>query len=191
MKKNKEELLIKKLLCSNKQYISCLKAIRNYSEEELWIGGGFIRTIIWDYQHHYDTPTEFIDIDVFYYQLACIVKEKDFEIERYLHTQIQNTRWSVKNQARMHMHHKDEKQYDSLEDALFKFPDTASTVAVRLDVKDNIIFIAPYGYNDLFDLKVKPTPTFLNNPDKMLRYRQRIIEKEWKIIWPKLDIEYL
>ena len=91
----------------------------------------------------------------------------------------------------MHVHHKGEKQYSSLEDALLKFPDTASTIAVKIDNNDEICFIAPYGYDDLFELKVKPTPTFLSDPDKMLRYTQRIIEKKWQIIWPKLDIEYL
>ena len=185
-----KEIIIKELLCNNTQYIKYLKAIRNYSKEDLWIGGGFIRTIVWDYLHHYKVHlTEFIDIDVFYYKPTYTNKDKDIEIEQYLHTQIQNVRWSVKNQARMHIHHKGESQYNSLEDALLKFPDTASTIAVKLDRDDNVIIIAPYGYDDLFNFKVKPTPEFLNNPVKRQRYEQRIKEKQWKKIWPKLVIE--
>lgn len=190
MEKNKDELQIEKILYSNNQYIAYLKAIRSYCEEDLWIGGGFIRTIIWDYLHQYNTPTEFMDIDVFYFQSSCINKEKDIKIEDYLHTLIQNTRWSVKNQARMHLHNNEE-QYYSLRDALMKFPDTASTVAVKMDCRGDVVFIAPYGYEDLFKLIVKPTPVFFNNPDKMQRYRERVIEKEWKRLWPKLEIEGL
>lgn len=191
--KNKKEELIKGLLYRNNQFIEYLKAVRNFSEEDLWIGGGFIRTIIWDYLHGHKKNAEFLDIDVFYFQPSCIIKARDVEIEQFLHTQIQNTRWSVKNQARMHVHHKGESQYASLEDALLKFPDTASTIAVRLDNNNDIKFIAPYGFDDLFELKVKPTPAFINNPEKMQRYRQRIDEKLeiWKELWPKLKIELL
>lgn len=191
--RNKKEELIKGLLYRNNQFIEYLKAVRNFSEEDLWIGGGFIRTIIWDYLHGHKKNAEFLDIDVFYFQPSCIIKARDVEIEQFLHTQIQNTRWSVKNQARMHVHHKGENQYASLEDALLKFPDTASTIAVRLDNNNDIKFIAPYGFDDLFELKVKPTPAFINNPEKMQRYRQRIDEKLeiWKELWPKLKIELL
>lgn len=187
---NKDKI-IRDLLYNNPQYIRYLKAIKDYSKEDLWIGGGFIRTIVWDYLHHYeDHHTEFLDIDVFYYNPSCIIKDKDVEIEHFLHTRIQNARWSVKNQARMHIHHKGELQYKSLEDALMKFPDTASTIAVKLDNNDNIVIIAPYGFDDLFNLKVKPTPDFFKNPVKRQRYEQRINEKQWKQLWPELDIEY-
>lgn len=184
--------LIRRLLYDNQQFIEYIKAVRTYTKEDLWIGGGFIRSIVWNYMHNKKNILhKSIDVDIFYFQTDCILKEKDVEIEQYLHTVINDVNWSVKNQARMHVHHKGEDQYKSLEDALLKFPDTASTVAVKMDNNDVLSFIAPYGFNDLFDLKVNPTPSFATNPDKIERYEQRIKQKRWQKSWPNLKITHI
>lgn len=186
--KYERESLIEKLLFGNKMFLSLLDAVRSYKEEELWIGGGFLRTIVWDYLKQYENRTEFMDIDVFYYNPNCyLVKSEDTKIEEYLRSVIQNTRWSVKNQARMHIHNK-EKQYTSLHDALMRFPETVSTIAVRLDERNKVNILAPYGYEDLFKFQIRPTPFFLNDPLKMNRYKQRVIEKKWYNLWT--DVKY-
>ena len=186
---NHEEI-ITRIINNNKQFLAYLQAIRFYTQETLWIGGGFIRTIVWDYEHKHKYPTEFIDIDVFYYQPNYLQKEKDLEIETFLHKIYPNAHWSVKNQARMHLHNNEE-QYESLEEALKKFPDTASTIAVRLLKDDSFLFIAPYGYKDLFNLDVKPTPICLQSRSYLSKYRKRIIEKGWKKKWKNLKIHYI
>ncbi len=184
---NYKEKIIE-IINNNQQFLDYLKTIRCYTQETLWIGGGFIRTIVWDYCHQHKYPTEFIDIDVFYYQPNNLQKSQDIIIENYLHRIYPNAHWSVKNQARMHLHNND-KQYKSLEDALSKFPDTASTIAVRLLDNDEFSFIAPYGFNDLFSLVVRPTPTCQHSSLYLDKYRSRIIQKGWKRKWVKLNIE--
>jgi hypothetical protein len=185
---NEGKIQILNILEKNNYCISILKFVKQLSEENLWIGGGFIRNIVWDEKHAHKINTEFGDIDVFYFNSKCIDKDRDIEIEKALRKIAPNVEWSVKNQARMHLHN-NEAPYISLEDALSKFPDTASSIVVRLSKNSNIEFIAPYGYSDLFNLLVRPTPIFLNNEIKMQRYYQRINEKKWKVKWPNLIIQ--
>jgi uncharacterized protein len=48
--------------------------------------------------------------------------------------------------------------YSSSVDAISKFPETAISLGVKLDEKDDIILVAPWGVNDVINLEVKPTP---------------------------------
>ncbi|MGA6119578.1 nucleotidyltransferase family protein [Sphingobacterium anhuiense] len=184
---NHNEMQILSILRKNRKCLSILKFVHQIKDEELWIGGGFIRNIIWDFKHSYLVNTEFGDIDVFYFNKECLDKSRDIEIENKLLKISPNIDWSVKNQARMHIHN-DEKPYVSLTDALVKFPDTASTTIVRLNENNLIELIAPYGYSDLFNLIVKPTPYFLKSQTKFQIYIDRILQKKWGTKWPNLKI---
>lgn len=181
------ETLVLNILSRNIKCIAILKFVNQIKDEELWIGGGFLRNIIWDYKHSYLVNTEFGDIDIFYFNKKCLDKGRDIEIENKLLEISPNIDWSVKNQARMHIHN-DEEPYVSLTDALLKFPDTASTTIVRLNENNNIEFIAPYGYSDLFNLLVKPTPYYLKDQTKYQKYIDRVLRKKWENKWPMLKI---
>lgn len=184
-KMNSEEIQVINTIRKNLYCMSILKFIQQFFEEELWIGGGFIRNLVWDEMHKHIVNTEFGDIDVFYFNSNNLEKSRDVEIEYRLREIAPNVEWSVKNQARMHLHNND-MPYISLEDALLKFPDTASAIVIRLNGNNKFELIAPYGYFDLFNLRVRPTPYFIENKEKMQRYNQRIREKKWKLKWKDL-----
>jgi len=93
--------------------------------------------------------------------------------------------WSVKNQARMHLAN-NEPAYESLSDALSKWPETATAVAVRIDEAGQFEVIAPHGLTDLFRLIVAPTPHFENG--RLARYRERVEQKSWRKTWPLLRV---
>ena len=99
-----------------------------------------------------------------------------------------DVRWSVRNQARMHVRSGDA-PYDSLETAIRFFPDTASAIAVRLEQDGTLSILAPYGLADAFDGVVRPTAAAQQRrPD---RYADRVSRRavEWKRRWPILRIE--
>jgi hypothetical protein len=151
-------------------------------DEGLFVGGGVIRNVVWDYLHEYSAATPIDDVDVIYFDPKERTKEHDAAFEAKLRNSIPNLKWSVKNQARMHEMNIDT-PYTSLEDAVSKWPETATAMAARLGAGGEIEVVAPHGFDDLFRLVVSPTPHFLTRLD---RYRSRIIQKNWGHHWPRL-----
>lgn len=184
--KSPENIIIQ-VINNNSDYIKIVQIVSRYTNYTLWVGGGFIRSIIWDHLSSHKINSELGDIDVFYYDTSNISKEIDLKIESDLCSIAPNINWSVKNQARMHLHN-DEPQYVSFVDALSKFPDTASTIVVRSESVTEYCFLAPFGYTDLFNLRIKATPHFIASKKRMEKYNQRIINKRWLQKWPRLQL---
>ena len=153
---------------------------------QYYLAGGVLRNLVWDrvsgYKDDYNTP--FDDVDVVYYNSDDISEESDKIIEKRLLEKCPNYNWDVKNQARMHQKNGDE-PYCTLEDAVSKWPETASALAIRKDRLGAYHVIAPYGYDDLLRLLIRPTPNFINKREKIYN---RISKKNWKSHWPKLEI---
>lgn len=162
-------------------------SILSEQSEDLYLGGGIIRNLVWDNLHGYSEMTPIEDIDVIYFNKLCVSKENDLGIEERLKKAMPNYKWSVKNQARMHTANADD-PYLSLEDAISKWPEIASAILLKRDKDGTYTFIAPFGFDDLFRLIVRPTPHFMN---KLSQYQTRIRSKEWDTIWNKLILLYL
>jgi hypothetical protein len=165
-----------------------LKAIKTIDTEDLWIAGGFVRNLVWDKLHNYKYRTELGDVDVFYLDKHVLNKLEEDKVRNKLSLLLPNVIWSVKNQARMHFHDNNE-PYQSLYDALAKFPETASAVAVQIGKSNKIDIISPFGLDDLFSLKVTPTPSCRKNELTYERYLARQKEKQWTRIWPLLTVD--
>ncbi len=159
-----------------------LIALREFPDKKLWVGGGFIRNLVWDFIHGYAVKTELGDIDVFYFDKKNIDKGHDIKIEKKLKDKVPNVNWSVKNQARMHLYN-NEKQYKDLHEAISKFPETVSSIICRLNKEGDIEFIAPYGVDDLFKAILKPTPYFIKSKIRMQRFYKRLNSKKWEKVW--------
>jgi uncharacterized protein len=161
--------------------LQVLEALRKV-DGGLFVGGGLIRNVVWDYLHGYPSATPIDDVDVIYFDLAERTKEHDAAVEAKLRLLIPNLNWSVKNQARMHEINVDA-PYLSLEDAVSKWPETATAMVARLAAGGEIEIVAPHGFDDLFRLVVTPTPHFWM---KLEAYRRRLSRKNWGQHWPRL-----
>lgn len=159
-----------------------LKTVRDINLNDCWIGAGFVRNKIWDKKHGKER-TELNDIDVIYFDKSNSSKKYDLQIENKLRKLNSNLNWSVKNQSRMHIRN-GHKQYTDCNHAISFWPETATSIAVRLNLKNQIEYIAPYGLDDLFNLLVIPTPKF-----DLILYKNRIEKKRWKEKWNKLEIK--
>lgn len=151
-------------------------------DERLYLGGGLIRNVVWDYLHGYASATPIDDVDVIYFDSLEQTKEHDTAFEAKLRAVVPNLKWSVKNQARMHDVNADA-QYTSLVDAVSKWPETATAMVARLDASGEIEIVAPHGFDDLFRLLVRPTPHFMG---RLERYQSRVTRKNWREHWPRL-----
>lgn len=180
-----QQEIIKNLLFKDFMRYTILLKLRDYPNQELWVGGGFIRNLIWDFIHKYPINTELGDVDIFYFDPKNTDKNIDLQIERNLKSQISNVNWSVKNQARMHSLN-DEPKYNTLEEAISKFPETASAIICRLNKYKDIEIIAPYGLEDLFNGVIRATEHFKISQKKIDRYHARYEQKKWTENWPNL-----
>ena len=173
----KTELI--EILTTDALIMETLTIVRELKLKDCWVGAGLIRNAVWDSLHRIKT-TKRNDIDVVFFDATTLSETLEKEIEAKL-TQINpNTKWSVKNQARMHIrnHHQ---QYKNTENAISFWPETATAIAARLNSDNKIEILAPHGLTDLFNLVVTPTPNFDWN-----MFQQRIEEKQWEQQWKNL-----
>lgn len=189
LKPSDAEILLTQLINQDTQRSAILLALKQLEIKNLHLGSffiaaGFLRNLYWDHMHGYSMATPLADVDVVYFDEKAIEKEQDLELEKTLKKIQPKTPWSVKNQARMH-YKSGHVPYTSLNDALSNWVETATAIGVRIGENNHLDFIAPWGYQDLFALVLRPTPFF---EQKLDVFHQRIQQKQWLEKWPKLRI---
>lgn len=174
-----EELLRK--IRGNSDMMADLASVALLSLPQACIAAGYLRNFVWDILHGYEHRTPYNDVDVLYYDPLCLEEEVEKEYEAKLRVLNPMHCWSVKNQARMHLK-SGVSPFNSVEDAMLRWPETATAVGVRLDWNGEVELIAPHGLDDLFALRVRQSPYCRDNE----LFKRRIAQKEWLRIWPQL-----
>lgn len=164
-----------------------LKNAQSLNLPDWWICAGFVRAKVWDVLHGFSERTLLPDIDVIYFDstVQSVELEKEYE-QTLLHLQ-PHLPWSVKNQARMHIVNRIP-PYESSIDAISKFPETATALGVKLNDHGKVVLAAPHGIEDVVNCQVKPTPYFTQSEEQMEIYKDRVIKKNWKARWDKLEV---
>lgn len=168
-------------------HIQALQAVRTLTLPECWIAAGFLRNYIWDSLHGYSQMTPLNDIDVIYFDAANQNENFEKKQENILNRLMPGQRWSVKNQARMHVKNGDP-PYDSNETALKHWCETVTPIGARLEENGALSLLAPLGVEDLLGLECHPTPYAQSKPAKLQDYKKRMREKKWWALWPRLTV---
>ena len=92
--------------------------------------------------------------------------------------------WEIVNQAYVHKWYGYREPHINTEDAISHWVETATCVAVTLE-GDMPRIIAPHGIDDLVNLVVRPSPSFIDKPDVFFK---RVRSKKWLEKWPKLRV---
>ncbi|MNW51038.1 hypothetical protein D3C74_285090 [compost metagenome] len=145
------------------------------------IAAGYIRNFVWDVLHGYTVRTPLQDADVLYFDPLCLDEEAEKAYDAKLRERNPRLNWSAKNQARMHLRN-GAAPYLSVEDAMKRWPETATAVGARLDAEGEVEILAPLGLADLLSLQVRQGPYF--HDDAV--FRQRVNGKAWLSRWPRL-----
>lgn len=182
---NNEEDIIKAIE-KDEWMMDLLRAVKTLNLPDWWICAGFVRSKIWDVIHNFSTRTPLPDIDVIYFDSKKVDELEEKKIEKKLSSLVPNIPWSVKNQARMHMIN-NVSPYSSSVDSISKFPETVTSLGVKLDEKDDIKLIALWGLNDVVNLEVRPTPYFATK-ERIHIYEKRVTEKNWSSIWDGVKV---
>lgn len=168
----------------------CQQIVRIIADLDLpdcWLCAGYLRNYLWDHLNGRERFT-MTDVDVVFFD-PKIDWDQTVAIESRLKTAYPEIPWEVKNQALMHQYYfLGEQPYISTSDALAKFPERCTAVAIRLN-GDHMETLAPFGWQDILDFRVRPTPHFSQNAQYLSLYRQRQAQKQWQKQWPMLNIE--
>ena len=144
----------------------------------LWISGGFLRTIVWDYLFKTEEKPIFNDIDIIYIENTDH-KISEIEIQNRLTTLNPQFNWSVKEQLNMATKNK-HPGYKNINDALTYWVETATAIAIN-PFGEKKTLLMPFGSDDLLQGIVKPT-----TPQYKDLTAKRAEQKGWKKRWPKL-----
>ncbi|WP_437888750.1 nucleotidyltransferase family protein [Phytobacter sp. V91] len=172
------------LLLDDPIRMKALCAIQSLKLNDGWIGAGFVRDAVWDHLHGYKQVQISGDVDVVWFDSERCNPAHDSDLEERLCQRFPEFDFSVKNQARMHQRNGN-LPYLSTENALLYWPETATAIAVRIGETNFLEIIAPYGLDDLFELRLRPTPPF--EREKLNIFRQRVARKGWMERYPKLQ----
>lgn len=183
--RNKDD--IRAFIQEDKWMMDILASVKLLNLPDWWVCAGFVRSKIWDVLHDFDEKTPLPDIDVIYYDQAIVEEKEEKRLEEQLKDLMPTIPWSVKNQARMHIEN-GIPPYTSAEDAIAKFPETATALGVKLDEGNHVILTAPHGVQDIVNLVVRPTPYFFESEERMLIYAERVRKKNWQSIWGQVDV---
>lgn len=181
-----DERSIEALLRADPTRWRILGMIRDIALPDCWVGAGFVRNAVWDALHGRPPASVDGDVDVLWFDRQQTAPQVDARIAATLRTLDPTVDWSVRNQARMHVRNGDP-PYRSTADAMGRWPETATAVAVRRTASDGVEVSAPLGLADLFGLVLRPAPCFQGG--KHGEYLARIEAKGWMLSWPRLRME--
>ncbi len=162
-----------------------LELVRSLGPEGAYIAAGFVRNRVWDALYDAAPTVNKADIDVVYFCTADVSPERDYAYEVALTAEDPETNWQVRNQARMHHFH-GYPPFGSLEDGLTHWSETATSVGVRLDEVGNMLFVAPFGFDDLAKHILRITPG-MKDMDPA-GFDARLVAKGWQARWPRLKV---
>lgn len=171
---------------SDSDMMLILKIIEGLELKDSWLAAGAVRNYIWNVVSGRSGFDDTTDIDVVFFD-PDMSDEETQALERKLLSQYPQYQWQVKNQYHMHRYSPDTEPYHSTRDAIAKYPETCTAVALR-QYQGKVDLFAPYGLEVISRLVVKPTPHFQASPSRMKLYRERLAKKDWLAKWPQLQV---
>lgn len=167
-----------------------LHAARSMGLPSWCIGAGAVRNLVWDHLHGRATATAVQDVDLVYFDASTLNIESDRQVQEALTGLCPGPLWEVTNQATVHHWYEARFGYPvpplgSLLEGLATWPETATAVGVWLTEASEIEVIAPFGLEDLFQLRVRHNPARAT----LEMYRHRVRSKRFAQRWPMLVIE--
>jgi Nucleotidyltransferase len=82
--------------------LAALRAARDVDPPDWLIGGGALRTLVWDHLHGRSRPAPPRDVDLAFYDPGRLDPARDAEVEAALAARLPGIPWDAKNQAAVH-----------------------------------------------------------------------------------------
>jgi hypothetical protein len=173
-----------RLIHDSPWFTDLLQAAREVNAPNWCIGGGVLRDLVWDTQAGGFDPALVKDVDLAFFDPAHLGVDRDIEIEHALQASAPHIPWDAKNQAAVHTWYPQRfgiavEPLVSVEDGVATWPETATSVAVRLTAGDAIEVIAPYGLQDLLGAVWRRNPRRVSVEEYELRIQRKQVRQRW------------
>ncbi len=181
------EARLREILLSDEWFVEVLRAARRVDAPRWVIGAGIIRDLVWD--HLEGRPRGPVkDLDLAFFDPRDLSRERDAAVERALKREHPG-QWDAKNQAAVHLWYEARFGHAidpivSIEDAVGRWPETATAVAVRLERAADLTVVAPLGLADLFGLVLRRNPRQVTEA----YFEERLARKRPLERWPHVRI---
>jgi hypothetical protein len=181
------EARLRTILLGDGWFLAILEAARRVNAPEWVIGAGVIRDIVWD-QLEGRPRSKSNDIDLAFFDPHNLSRERDLDVERALEREL-TSEWDAKNQAAVHLWYEARFGHAihpivSIEDAVSRWPEPATAVAVRLEMDGRLTVVAPLGLEDLFGIVLRRNPRQITEA----YFEQRLARKRPLERWPHVRI---
>lgn len=168
-------------------FMAILQAVRACDPPDWLVGAGVIRNLVWDHLHQYQMPTPLADVDVIFFDPQDMRPERDRLVQQELAQQLPHIAWEATNQAAVHLWYEDVfgfavPAFQSSEEAVGTWPETATSVAVRLLATDEIHIVAPCGLSDLFNMILRRNPCRVTREIFAQRVHAKQIVRKWSCV---------
>jgi hypothetical protein len=180
-----------RLIQATPSFMSILETVRACNPPDWLVGAGAIRNLVWDHLHQYHSPTPVADIDVIFFDPQDISPERDRIIQQQLVQRLPVANWEATNQAAVHLWYEEVFGFSvpalhSSEEGVSTWPETATSVAVRLLSTNHIRIVAPCGLSDLFNMVLRRNPCRATKE----QFGRRVHSKQILHKWPRVRIIY-
>ena len=176
---------LKRLVRSSSWLMEVLAAVRESELPDAMVGAGVLRDLVWDEMHRGFVSDHVKDVDVAYFDPTDLQSERDTRAEERLRQLRPGTPWDAKNQAAVHTWYARRfggvpyAAVSSTCEAVSRWPETATSVAVRLDADGRLEVCAPVGLTDLLRGVWRRNPKQVSLDESLRRLRKHHVAKRW------------
>ena len=180
---------LEKLVRGSPWMMGILTAVRASALPDWLAGAGALRDLVWDEMHAGFDPAQVKDVDVAFFDPDDLSPARDELAEAVLRSSRPDVRWDVKNQAAVHLWYESRfgvavEPLTSVADGVGTWPETATSVGLRLQVDDRLEIVAPCGLDDLLGGVCRRNPRRVTTEE----YRRRLQRKNVAQRWPKVRV---
>lgn len=141
-----------------------LPALTQLNLPNWWLAGGAVRNTVWRSIFGQNCELFIKDFDVAFFDEAGD-RSQELTAKTTLTEKFPDYQFDIKNQASFARWRSGKQTFTSTEDGITNWLHTATAVGVRIDAQGQWEFFTPYGFDDLFNGIIRPTPVHINNPD--------------------------
>lgn len=180
---------LRNIIYEDDWFMEVLRTVRACYLPDWFVGAGVMRSLVWDHLHGYTCRTPFKDVDVVYFDSTNLSQERDKYILELLTRKLPDVPWEVTNQAAVHLWFEEYFGYSvpplgSIEEAISTWPETATSLGVRLLPNDKLHICAPFGLEDLFKMTLRRNSRRVT----LELFRERVKEKRILQKWPRVKV---
>ena len=152
---------------------------------EAWLAAGTVRGMVWDHLHGRMPSVPDGDVDVIWFDPE--EKYSEVEIGRLLTMACPGVPWDAVNQATVHRWYGGNSGYRhlpfaDLSAAMMSWPETATAIAIRRGGVGQVEVLAPFGLDDLVQMKWRHNPARASWEVCLQRYEDKCIARRWPAV---------